>query len=143
MQEVRGGTEWSLRVLQLRALARLCQQQSLAPIVEVLLVGPHGLCMPGLPSKGPLRPSLSAVPSGPLALLPAFSGPACRGAHGHTLASAHQLHDLSACQACLPMARCCLPSLSLHVPNVWAKLVTLRGAGVTGLHLDGEAQNSF
>lgn len=101
-------------------------------------MGHHGLCMPGLPSKGPLRFALSVVPSGHLALLPAFSGPVCRGAHkGHIPVSAHQLHDPSACQACLPVARSCLLSLSLHVPNVCAKLATLEGS--LGCTLDGEA----
>lgn len=81
-------------------------------------------------------------PLGLFASLPAFFSPACRGAQeGHTPASAHQLHALSACQACLPMARFCLLSLLLHVPNVFTKLETLAG-GVGGSRLHLELRSS-
>lgn len=91
-------------------------------------------CMPGLPSQGPLKPALWVVPSGQLALLPAFSSPVCRGApEGHTPASAHQLHDPSACQACLPVARSCL-----HFPLCMFRMsvpsLPLGGKGGPGGH---------
>lgn len=98
--------------------------------------------MPGSPARVLRDPhTLSVMPFGHVASLSAFSGPVCRGAReGHISASAHQLHDLSARQACLPTARSCLTALPMHVPNVRAKLATLGGPGCT---LAWKAQNSF